>query len=60
FPSDLSFTKVSHFCWLPTDLGNLTHEIMIGLRDNYEQARAGVVRSGMDKTVANLKSMIEG
>ena len=41
-------------------MGNLTHEIMIGLRDNYEQARAGVVRSGMDKTVANLKSMIEG
>jgi hypothetical protein len=42
------------------DWGNLTNEMMIGLRDNYEQIRAGVVRSGMDKTVANLKSMIEG
>jgi hypothetical protein len=34
--------------------------MMIGLRDNYEQAWAGVVRSRMDKTVANLKRMIEG
>ena len=44
--------------------------MLIGLRDNYEQVRAGVVRAGVvragvvrtgtDKTVANLKSIAEG
>lgn len=51
-------TIVSHE--VEVDWGNLTHEMLVGLRDNYEQVRAGVVRSGMDKTVANLKAVIEG
>jgi hypothetical protein len=34
--------------------------MLIGLRDKYEQVRAGVVRTGMDKTVENLKAMAEG
>ena len=51
-------TKVVHE--VEVDWGNLTHEMLVGLRDNYEQIRAGVVRSGMDKTVANLKSIAEG
>ena len=50
-------TKVVHE--VEVDLGDLTTEMVIGLRDNYEQVRAGVVRSGMDKTVTNLKSMAE-
>ena len=51
-------TKVVHE--VEVDWGNLTHEMVIGLRDNYEEIRAGVVRTGMDKTVANLKSIAEG
>jgi hypothetical protein len=31
-----------------------------GLRDNYEQVRAGVVRTGMDQTMQNLKAIVEG
>ncbi len=50
-------TVVSHE--VEVDWGHLTHEMLVGLRDNYEQVRAGVVRSGMDKTVANLKSAME-
>ena len=50
-------TKVTHEC--EVDWGDITHEMLVGLRDNYEQVRAGVVRSGMDKTVANLKRMAE-
>jgi hypothetical protein len=50
-------TKVSHE--VEVDWGNLTHEMLISLRDNYEQARAGVVRSGMDQTLVNLKGMTE-
>ena len=44
-----SGTKVSHE--VEVDWGDITHEMLVGLRDNYEQIRAGVVRSGMDKTV---------
>ncbi len=51
-------TKVVHE--VEVDWGNLTHEMLVGLRDNYEQIRAGVVRTGMDKTVTNLKSIAEG
>ena len=53
-----SGTKVTHE--VEVDWGNITHEMVVGLRDNYEQVRAGVVRSGMDKTVANLKKTAEG
>ncbi len=42
------------------DWGDLTHEMLIGLRDNYEAVRAGIVRTGMDQTVVNLKSIAEG
>ena len=51
-------TKVVHE--VEVDWGNLTHEMVIGLRDNYEEIRAGVVRTGMDKTVVNLKTIAEG
>jgi hypothetical protein len=34
--------------------------MLIGLRDNYEPVRAGVVLTGMDQTVVNLKEMCEG
>ena len=51
-------TKVTHE--VEVDWGNIPHEMLVGLRDNYEQVRAGVVRSGMDITVANLKRMAEG
>jgi len=56
--ADGDSTKVTHE--VEVDWGNLTHEMLIGLRDNYEQVRAGVVRTGMDKTVENLKAMAEG
>jgi|TARA_B110001454_G_C12506030_1_gene344765 hypothetical protein len=42
------------------DWGNITHEMLVGLVENYEQVRVGVVRDGMDKTVGNLKRLIEG
>ncbi len=51
-------TKVTHE--VEVDWGDLTHEMLIGLRDNYEAVRAGVVRTGMDQTVVNLKSIAEG
>ncbi|PKB72054.1 MAG: hypothetical protein BZY87_02260 [SAR202 cluster bacterium Io17-Chloro-G6] len=50
-------TKVTHE--VEVDWGDLQDEMLIGLRDNYEQVRAGVVRTGMDKTVANLKNIAE-
>ena len=56
--ADGAGTKVTHE--VEVDWGNLTHEMVIGLRDNYEQIRAGVVRSGMDETVKNLKNIVEG
>ena len=51
-------TKVTHEG--EVDWGDLTHEMLIGLRDNYEPVRAGVVLTGMDQTVVNLKEMCEG
>ena len=39
-------TKVSHS--VEVNCGELTNEMLVGLRDNYEQARAGVVRTSMD------------
>ena len=51
-------TKVTH--QVEVDFGNLLkNEMLIGLRDNYEQVRAGIVRSGMDKTLENLKRLAE-
>jgi uncharacterized protein YndB with AHSA1/START domain len=49
--------KVSHE--VEVDWGNITHEMLVGLRDNYEAVRAGVVRAGMDQTVVNLKGIAE-
>jgi len=42
------------------DSGDIQDEMLKGLRDNYEAVRAGVVRSGMDNTLKNLKKMAEG
>lgn len=53
-----SGTKVTHE--VEVDWGDLTHEMLVGLRDNYEAVRAGVVRTGMDQTVQNLKAIAEG
>jgi hypothetical protein len=50
-------TKVNHE--VEVDWGELTHEMLVGLRDNYEQVRAGVVRTGMDQTLINLKGRAE-
>ncbi len=50
-------TKVSHE--VEVDWGELTHEMIVGLRDNYEQVCAGVVRTGMDQTLTNLKGRAE-
>ena len=51
-------TKVVHEC--EVDWGDIQNEMLKGLRDNYEQIRAGIVRSGMDKTLQNLKRMAGG
>ena len=56
--ADGDSAKVTHE--VEVDWGNLTHEMLIGLRDKYEQVRAGVVRTGMDKTVENLKARLRG
>ena len=48
-------TKVTHE--VEVNWGDLTHETLTGLRDNYEQVRAAVVRTGMDQVVVNLKEM---
>ena len=53
-----SSTKVNHE--VEVDWEDLKNEMLIGLRDNYEQVRAGVVRTGIDQTVVNLKSIAEG
>ena len=50
-------TKVSHE--VEVDWGDLQTDMLKGLRDNYEQVRAGYVRDGMAKTVQNLKRMAE-
>ncbi len=52
-----SGTKVVHE--VEVDFGDLQNEMLKGLKDNYEQIRAGVVRTGMAKTVENLKRMAE-
>ncbi len=51
-------TKVIHE--VEIDLGDLKTEMLQGLRDNYEQARAGYVRDGMNQTIQNLKRMAGG
>jgi len=55
---DGSGTKVTHR--VEVDWGPITHEMLIGLRDNYEEIRAPYVRDGMDKTLVNLKKKAEG
>jgi hypothetical protein len=50
-------TRVVHE--VEIDFGDLQDEMLKGLRDNYEQVRAGVVRAGMPKTLENLKRMAE-
>ena len=52
-----SGTKVVHE--VEVDWGNIQNEMLKGLRDNYEQVRAGIVRGGMAKTLENLKRMAE-
>ncbi len=39
------------------DFGDLQDEMLKGLRDNFEQVRAPVVRAGMDRTLENLRRM---
>ena len=51
-------TKVIHE--VEIDWGDLKTEMLQGLRDNYEQARAGYVRDGMNQTIQNLKRMAGG
>ena len=51
-------TKVVHE--VEVEWGDIQTEMLKGLRDNYEQVRAGYVRDGMQKTLQNLKSMAEG
>jgi uncharacterized protein YndB with AHSA1/START domain len=53
-----SGTKVVHE--VEVDWGDITNEMIRGLIDNYEQVRAGVVRTGMTKTMENLKRMAGG
>ncbi len=50
-------TKVVHE--VEVDFGDLQNEMLKGLKANYEQVRAGVVRTGMAKTLENLKRMAE-
>ncbi len=50
-------TRVVHE--VEIDFGDLQDETLKGLRDNFEQVRAGVVRAGMSKTLENLKRMAE-
>ena len=51
-------TRVVHE--VEVDLGDLHDEMLKGLRDNYEQVRAGVIRTGMARTLENLKRMAGG
>jgi uncharacterized protein YndB with AHSA1/START domain len=50
-------TRVVHE--VEVDFGNVQHEMLLGLKNNYEQVRARVVRAGMAKTLENLKRMAE-
>ena len=51
-------TKVVHE--VEVDWGDIQQDMLKGLRDNYEQVRAGVVGDGMAKTLDNLKRMAGG
>ncbi len=51
-------TKVVHE--VEVDWGDLQTEMLKGLRDNYEQVRAGVVRTGLGTSLENLKRMAGG
>jgi Polyketide cyclase / dehydrase and lipid transport len=48
-------TRVVHE--VEIDFGDLQDEMLKGLRDNFEQVRAPVVRAGMDRTLENLRKM---
>jgi hypothetical protein len=48
-------TRVVHE--VEVDFGDLQDEMLKGLRDNFEQVRAPVVRAGMDRTIQNLRRM---
>ena len=50
-------TRVVHE--VEIDFGDLQDETLKGLRDHFEQARAGVIRAGMAKTLENLAKMAE-
>lgn len=52
-----SGTKVVHE--VEVYFGEFQTDMLKGLKDNYEQVRAGIVRSGMGKTLQNLKAMAE-
>ena len=56
FPAD-DGTRVVHE--VEIDFGDLQDETLKGLRDHFEQARAGVIRTGMAKTLENLKMLAE-
>lgn len=48
-------TRVEHE--VEVDFGDLQDEMLKGLRDNFEQIRAPVIRAGMDRTLQNLTRM---
>jgi hypothetical protein len=48
-------TRVVHE--VEVDFGDLQDEMLKGLRDNFEQVRAPVIRAGMDSTLQNLSRM---
>jgi hypothetical protein len=48
-------TRVVHE--VEIDFGDLRDEMLKGLRDNFEQVRAPVIRVGMDRTLENLTRM---
>ena len=48
-------TRVVHE--VEMDFGDLQDEMLKGLRDNFGQVRAPVIRTGMDRTLENLRTM---
>jgi hypothetical protein len=46
-------TRVAHE--VEVGFGDLQNEMLKGLRDNFEQVRAPVVRAGMDRTLEILR-----
>jgi hypothetical protein len=48
-------TRVVHE--VEIDFGDLQDEMLKGLRDNFGQVRAPVIRTGMDRTLENLRTM---